>query len=151
MDAAPVILLVEDDSDDGELARLAFERSHVPHLLITVRDGAEALDCLFRRGRFAGSREQPAPRLVLLDLKLPGLSGFQVLQRIREDPRTKLLPVVIFSSSSEARDISESYRWGANAYLRKPVEFKQYKDLIAEVGSFWIRRNQTPQPAGVGA
>jgi CheY-like chemotaxis protein len=144
MDVAPVILLVEDDNNDGELARLAFERSHVPHLLLTVRDGTEALDCLFRRGRFAGSEEEPAPRLVLLDLKLPGLSGFEVLQRIREDARTRHVPVVVFTSSSEARDISESYRRGANAYLRKPVDFKEYKELIAEIGSFWIRRNQTP-------
>jgi two-component system response regulator len=148
MDDAPLILLVDDDSNDLELARLALERAQIPHRLQMVRDGVAALDWLFRRGRFAGREQEPSPRLILLDLKLPKVNGLEVLEQIRGDERTKTVPVVIFTSSLEEKDLAESYRRGANAYLRKPVDFHEYKELIADAGSFWIRRNQTPGEEG---
>ena len=146
MSNEPLILLVDDDADDEELARVAFERAQIPHRLQVARDGAEALDWLFQRGEFAASERTTAatPRLILLDLKLPKLNGLEVLAQIRHDERTKLLPVVVFTSSAEPKDLSESYRRGANAYIRKPVDFHEYKQLIADVGAFWICHNQLP-------
>jgi two-component system response regulator len=148
MDGAPLILLVDDDANDLELARLALERARIPHRLQMVRDGVAALDWLFRRGDFAGREQEPSPRLILLDLKLPKVNGLEVLEQLRGDERTKMVPVVIFTSSLEEKDLAESYRRGANAYLRKPVDFHEYKELIADVGTFWIRRNQTPVEKG---
>jgi two-component system response regulator len=148
MDGVPLILLVDDDTNDQELARLALERAQIPHRLQVVRDGAAALDWLFRREAFAGREQEPPPRLILLDLKLPKVNGLEVLEQIRRDERTKLVPVVIFTSSVEEKDLAESYRRGANAYIRKPVDFHEYKELIADVGTFWIRRNQTPVEEG---
>lgn len=148
MDGVPLILLVDDDTNDQELARLALERAQIPHRLQVVRDGAAALDWLFRREAFAGREQEPSPRLILLDLKLPKVNGLEVLEQIRRDERTKLVPVVIFTSSVEEKDLAESYRRGANAYIRKPVDFHEYKELIADVGTFWIRRNQTPLEEG---
>jgi two-component system response regulator len=148
MENAPLIFLVDDDANDEELARIAFERAQIPHQLIVARDGADALDWLFRRGAFAGRQEVPAPHLILLDLKLPKVNGLEVLEEVRRDERTKVLPVVVFTSSVEERDLEESYRRGANAYVRKPVNFSEYKDLIVDVGGFWIRRNQTPMERG---
>jgi CheY-like chemotaxis protein len=143
MNHAPLILLVDDDANDEELARVALERAQIPHQLAVVRDGAEALDWLFRRAGFT-EREDAAPRLILLDLKLPKVNGLEVLEEIRRDERTKVVPVVVFTSSAEEKDLAESYRRGANAYIRKPVDFREYKEMIVDVGSFWIRRNQTP-------
>lgn len=150
MDDKPLILLVDDDANDEELARVALERTKIPHRLQVVRDGAEALDWLFHRGGFAVAERatEAAPRLILLDLKLPKMNGLEVLEQIRHDERTKLVPVVVFTSSAEDRDLSESYRRGANAYLRKPVDYREYKELIVDVATFWIRRNQTPVPEG---
>jgi two-component system response regulator len=152
MEDAPLILLVDDDGNDEELARVALERSQIPHRLQVVRDGAEALDWLFCRAAFAHrerSREA-APRLVLLDLKLPKVNGLEVLEQIRRHEQTRLLPVVVFTSSVEDKDLSESYRRGANAYIRKPVDFREYKEMIVDVGTFWIRRNQMPVVRGPG-
>jgi CheY-like chemotaxis protein len=143
MEHAPLILLVDDDANDEELARVALERAQIPHRLAIARDGVEALDWLFRREGFA-TREDTQPQLILLDLKLPRVNGLEVLEQIRRDERTRILPVVVFTSSAEERDLAESYRRGANAYIRKPVDFREYKDMIVDVGSFWIRRNQTP-------
>ena len=140
---APVILLVDDDANDEELARVALTRSKIPHRLRVARDGVEALAWL---SRMHDGDAGETPRLILLDLKLPKLNGLEVLERIRSDARTRLLPVVVFTSSAEERDLSESYKRGANAYIRKPVDFREYKELIADVGSFWIRRNQMLMP-----
>lgn len=150
MDEKPLILLIDDDENDEELARIALERSQLPHRLQVVRDGAEALDWLFQRGGFSGSKRtrEAGPRLVLLDLKLPKLNGLEVLDQIRHDERTRLLPVVVFTSSVEEKDLSQSYLRGANAYIRKPVDFREYKELIVDVGTFWIRHNQTASPEG---
>jgi two-component system response regulator len=140
---APLVLLIDDDSNDEELARVALERSKIPHQLFVARDGENALDWLFRRGDHAGRKTGPPPRLILLDLKLPKVNGLEVLEQIRSDERTRTLPVVVFTSSLEESDIKTSYELGANAYIRKPVDFREYKELIVDVGSFWIRRNQT--------
>jgi two-component system response regulator len=145
MDATPVILLVDDDANDEELARVALERAQIPHRLRVARDGVEALEWL-RRTHDGDAGE--TPRLILLDLKLPKLNGLEVLERIRSDERTRLLPVVVFTSSAEERDLAESYKRGANAYIRKPVDYREYKELIVDVGSFWIRRNQMLMPPG---
>jgi two-component system response regulator len=139
---APLVLLVDDDSNDEELARIALERSNIPHHLFVARDGVAALDWLFRQGEYASREEEAPPRLVLLDLKLPKINGLEVLEQIRADERTKTLPVVVFTSSMEASDLKASYRLGANGYIRKPVDFREYKELIVDMGAFWIRRNQ---------
>lgn len=150
MDDRPLILLIDDDENDEELARIALTRSQIPHRLQVARDGAEALDWLFQRGGFRRSERasEAGPRLILLDLKLPKLNGLEVLEQIRHDERTRLLPVVVFTSSVEEKDLSESYRRGANAYIRKPIDFREYKELIVDVGTFWIRHNQMPFPEG---
>jgi two-component system, response regulator len=151
MENAPLILLVDDDANDEELARIALERAQIPHRLVVARDGADALDWLFKRGDHAGRGEEPSLRLILLDLKLPRLNGLEVLEHIRRDERTKSVPVVVFTSSLEQNDVSDSYRLGANAYIRKPVDFHEYKELILDVGGFWIRRNQIPLEQGAKA
>lgn len=142
----PIIFLVDDDDNDEELARIAFERAGLPHRLCVARDGAEALDWLFCRGSHDGRPPTEVPHVVLLDLKLPRLTGLEVLAALRDDPRTARLPVVVFTSSLEQRDLEDAYRFGANAYVRKPVDYREYKALIAEVGSFWTRHNQLPVP-----
>ena len=139
----PTILLVDDDPNDEELARIALQHTRVPHLLCVAHDGPEALDWLFNRGAFSARDPSVLPRLILLDLKLPKMNGLEVLEQIRRNPVTKLLPVVVFTSSLEEKDLHDSYRLGANAYVRKPVDFAEYKKLIAEVGTFWLRHNQT--------
>jgi two-component system response regulator len=144
MGRAPIILLVEDDSNDRELARIALQRAPVPHTLEVVRDGPEALDWLFSRAEFTGRDGGMSPCLILLDLKLPKMDGLEVLDQIRRHPRTKLVPVVVFTSSLEERDLKESYQLGANGYVRKPVDFGEYKKVIAEVGTFWVRHNLLP-------
>jgi two-component system response regulator len=144
----PVVLLVDDDANDEELARVALERSKIPHQLFVVRDGANALDWLFRRGEHAGRKTGPPPRLILLDLKLPKVNGLEVLEQIRSDERTRALPVVVFTSSLEESDIKTSYELGANAYVRKPVDFREYKEVIVDLGAFWIRRNQAAASLG---
>ena len=118
----PVILLVDDDANDEELARVALERSQIPHRLRVARDGVEALEWLSHTHNGDAGE---TPRLILLDLKLPKLNGLEVLERIRSDERTRLLPVVVFTSSAEERDLCESYKRGANAYIRKPVDFRE--------------------------
>jgi two-component system response regulator len=144
VDVERTILLVDDDSNDEELARIALERSKIPHHLEVARDGAEALDWLFRRGAFASRPEHPIPSLILLDLKLPKLSGLEVLAQLRQHESTRHIPVVVFTSSGEQTDLRRSYRLGANAYVKKPIDFREYKELIADLGSFWLRRNALP-------
>ena len=142
MEQHPLILLVDDDANDEELARIALEDSQIPHRLVVVRDGAEALDWLSQHGP-ASAAGAVTPHLILLDLKLPKVNGLEVLEQIRNAQRTRLVPVVVFTSSIEDRDLLEAYRRGANAYIRKPVDFHEYKALIVDVGAFWIRRNRT--------
>lgn len=141
----PIILLVEDNADDVELTRRAFEKAKLLNELVVARDGQEALDYLFATGAYTGRDPDDAPHLVLLDLKLPRVDGLEVLRRIRADERTKRLPVVILTSSREDKDILNSYDFGANSYLRKPVDFAQFTDAARQLGLYWLVLNE-PAP-----
>jgi two-component system response regulator len=136
------ILLVEDNPDDEALALRALGRSALPADIVVARDGAEALELLVR------PELERLPDVVLLDLKLPKLSGIDVLRRLRADPRTVLLPVVVLTSSGEDEDVRESYRAGANCYVRKPVDFDQFAAAVSELGHFWLMLSESPQRDG---
>lgn len=142
----PVILLVEDDNNDEVLAKLALEENNVKNELIVARDGQEALDYLFARGKYQSRNKLDLPQVVLLDLKLPKVSGLQVLEALRLDPVTKFLPVVIFTSSKEERDLIEGYKLGANAYVRKPIDFSEFSAAVQQLGVFWVLFNKKPPP-----
>ena len=138
-----IILLVEDNPDDEELTRLAFEKSNVANELTVVRDGVEALDYLFGTGAHTVRDLGAMPAVILLDLKLPKIDGLEVLRRLRADDRTKLLPVVVLTSSREQEDIVRSYSTGANSYVRKPVEFEQFVQAVRQLGLYWLLLNET--------
>ena len=138
------ILLVEDNPDDVLLTQRAFERSRIVHELAVVRDGAEALEYVFGTGAYAGRDPLHLPAVMLLDLKLPKLNGFEVLKRLRADPRTQFVPVVILTSSSEERDIANGYQLGANSYIRKPVDFERFNDAVRQLGTYWLSLNELP-------
>jgi two-component system, response regulator len=138
-----MILLVEDNPDDEALTLRAV-RKHMPYGIVVTRDGAEALEFLFGTGRYAGRDLTLSPLLVLLDLKLPKVNGLEVLQRIRGDLRTRPIPVVIFTSSTEEQDILDSYRLGANSYIRKPVDYSQFCEDMRQVMTYWLCVNQLP-------
>jgi two-component system, response regulator len=140
------ILVVEDDANDLELTLNALGREDWARNTAVARDGEEALDFLFARGAFSG-RSLDAPRLVILDLKLPRLDGIAVLKQIKVDPRTRSIPVVIFTSSKEECDMSNSYHYGANSYIQKPVDFREFRKTIAALGSYWMDTNQAPAGA----
>jgi two-component system, response regulator len=137
-----IILLVEDNQDDEELAVLAFERARIANRMVVVRDGQEALDYFFGT---AGRDPQLLPQVVLLDLKLPKVSGLDVLRRLRADPRTRRLPVVILTSSKEEQDLIESYDLGANSYVRKPVDFADFAEVIRQLQLYWLVLNESPK------
>jgi len=142
----PVILLVEDNRDDAELTRLALADSKVTNQLVWVHDGQEALDWLYCAGKHTGRDPCLQPSVVLLDLKLPKVMGLEVLQRIRESPYTRRLPVVILTSSKEEQDLIRGYELGANSYIRKPVDFDQFTHAIKELGVYWMVLNEPPPP-----
>jgi two-component system response regulator len=137
------ILLVEDNPDDVELTLHALKKSHVVNEIVVVHDGAEALDYLFFKGAYA-NRDKSMPALVLLDLKLPKIGGLEVLRRIRSDERTKILPVVILTSSKEQQDMVNGYRNGANSYVRKPVDFDEFTKAVQTLGLYWLVVNEPP-------
>lgn len=139
-----VILLVEDNADDTELALNAFDRFKLANRIEVVRDGAAALDYLFATGDFAERDATQQPSLVLLDLKLLRVHGLEVLKRLRADPRTSLLPVVVLSSSKQQQDMLSSYQLGANSYIRKPVDFDQFVETVRELGLYWLVLNEPP-------
>jgi two-component system, response regulator len=139
-----MILLVEDNPDDEELTTRALKQAKVANDLVVARDGAEAVDFLFGTGQHAGRDLSRMPALILLDLKLPKMSGLEVLQRLRADERTKLIPTVILTSSSEDEDKLKSYRHGANSYVRKPVEFGAFVAAVSQLGVYWMLINQIP-------
>lgn len=138
-----VILLVEDNAGDEALTLRALKKNNIANEVVVTRDGVEALDYLFGTGTYAGRDVNVMPQLILLDLKLPKVDGLQVLQRIRADERTKRLPVVVFTSSSEQEDMIKSYDLGANSYIRKPVDFEQFLEATKEVGLYWLVLNQS--------
>ena len=138
-----MILLVEDNDDDAELAVRAFHRAKVTNPLVRVRDGVEALEFVFHEGAF-GQRSGGQPKLILLDLKMPRLGGIEVLRRLKADDQTKVIPVVMLTSSAEERDIVESYQLGVNSYLVKPVNFAAFTDVIAQTGLYWAVMNRLP-------
>ena len=138
-----VILLVEDDEDHEELTLLALKQSNITNEVVVARDGAEALDYLFKTGVYA-SRETKIPELILMDLKLPKVDGIEVLRRLRASEKTKLLPVVILTSSTEERDIINGYGCGANSYIRKPVDFDKFTESVKRLGLYWLILNESP-------
>ena len=149
--AEKTILLVEDNPDDEELTLRALRQAKVANEVIVARDGIEALDYLFGKGKFEGRDPAQWPAVVLLDLKLPKLNGLEVLQRMRADPLTKLIPVVILTSSSEDEDKLKSYASGANSYVRKPVEFSSFANAVAQLGVYWLLLNQGPPDPRAGS
>jgi len=139
-----VILLVEDNPRDEALTMRALKKSKVVNEVVVVRDGVEALDYLFGTGAYQGRDVASVPQLVLLDLKLPKMDGLQVLQSMRADERTRRLPVVVFTSSSEQEDMLKSYDLGANSYVRKPVEFEEFSEATRQLGVYWLLLNEPP-------
>jgi CheY-like chemotaxis protein len=138
------ILLVEDSPEDAELAMRALRKGKLANHITWVKDGAEALEFIFRTGAYAGRPDQN-PKLIMLDLKLPKVDGIEVLRRIKGDERTRVIPVVMVTSSAEGRDVIESYKLGVNSYLVKPVEFEQFSDTVAKAGLYWMLMNKAPE------
>ncbi|MGA8151215.1 MAG: response regulator [Terriglobales bacterium] len=145
------ILLVEDNPDDLELALHALKKENLANNIFVVRDGEEALDFLFCSGGFADRSVSHPPKLVLLDLKLPKINGLEVLTRLKQDPRTKSIPVVILTSSREEQDLVRSYDLGANSFIQKPVDFEQFRNTVKQTGLYWLVMNQQPVGDGVAA
>lgn len=135
-----LILLVEDNPDDQALALRALRKSDIKSTVVLARDGVEALEQLFEH--------ELTPSLILLDLKLPRIDGFEVLKRIRENERTRLLPVVILTTSKEDRDLLDGYSLGANSYIRKPIDFKRFTEVVRQLGQYWLSTNQPPPRGG---
>ena len=137
------VLLVEDNPSDAELTVRALKKRNLANRLFHVKDGAEAIDFLFAQGGFAGRRVESGPKVVLLDLKLPKVDGIEVLRRIKSDDRTKVIPVVVMTSSREDRDLVDCYNLGVNGYVVKPVEFEDFARAVSELGCYWLLLNET--------
>ena len=144
MDKA-TILLIEDNPDDVELTLHAFQKNHMANDIVVATDGAEGLDYLFGTGKYAGRDAEEPPALILLDLQLPKIGGLEVLRKVREDERTKRIPVVIMTTSDEEEDIVNGYNGGANSYLRKPVDFAEFMNAVKQLEVYWMVLN-TPPP-----
>lgn len=144
MPESNAILLVEDNPDDEALTLRAFSKNNIRNPVVVAHNGAEALDYLFANGSYAGRDVSELPQVVLLDLKLPKVDGLEVLRRIRADGRTELLPVVVLTSSKEEQDLVESYRLGANSYVRKPVNFDEFVEAARQLGLYWLLLNEAP-------
>ncbi len=142
------ILLVEDNPDDEALTLRALRKNNILNEITVARDGAEALDYLFCRGVYASRDPCQKPAVALLDLKLPKVDGMEVLKRLRADERTRLLPVVILTSSKEEQDLVNGYRLGANSYIRKPVDFNQFMEAVRQLGLYWLVLNESPPAPG---
>ena len=137
------LLLVEDNESDAELTMRALKKGGLANKLLWVKDGEQGLDYLFRRGAFAG-REDVAPRLVLLDLKMPRVDGIEVLKAVKADERTRRIPIVVMTSSQEERDVAQTYELGVNSYVVKPVDFAAVADVVRQAGFYWLAINRTP-------
>ena len=138
------ILLVEDSREDVKLTLRALEKERIANNVQVAKDGVEAVEYLFATGEFAGRDTNVMPQLILLDLKMPRMDGLEVLKRIRSDERTKLLPVVVLTTSNEDKDRIESYKLGANSYIRKPVDFSQFSEAVKQLGLYWLVINEPP-------
>lgn len=149
MSRSRIILLVEDNPNDVELALRAFAKSKIANDIVVASDGEEALDYLFATGAYAARDPSTQPEVVLLDLKLPKVHGLDVLRRIRSDERTRRLPVVILTSSNEEQDIVRSYDLGANSFVRKPVDFAQFAEATRQLGLYWLVLNEPPPPGHI--
>ncbi len=141
-----LILLVEDNEDDELLMLRALKKNHILNRVIVARDGVEALDYLFSTGKYAGKDAEPLPQLILLDLKLPKLNGLEVLKRIRAEKRTKYIPVVVLTSSTEEQDIISSYDLGANGFVQKPMDFNKFVEVANQLGVYWLGVNRAVYP-----
>jgi two-component system response regulator len=139
-----LILLIEDNKTDEDLTMRAFKKNNLKNEIKVVRDGAEALSFLFCTEQYAGRDQSLLPHLILLDLKLPKIDGLEVLRRIRADPRTKVIPVVVLTSSKEEQDLLNSYSLGANSYVQKPVDFTEFVGAVTQLGCYWLILNQAP-------
>jgi two-component system response regulator len=142
------ILLVEDNPDDEALTLRALKKNNISNRVVVTRDGAEALDFLFGVGAYAGRDATDVPQIILLDLKLPKVDGLEVLRQLREDERTRLLPVIILTSSREEQDLIAGYSLGANSYVRKPVDFLQFTEAVKQLGLYWLVLNEAPPNLG---
>jgi CheY-like chemotaxis protein len=142
--SSKIILLVEDNPDDEALAIRALKRHHISNEIVVAHDGVEALDYLFGTGQYTGRDLSLKPAVVLLDLKLPRVDGLEVLRRLREDVSTRLLPVVILTTSNEEQDMLNSYSFGCNSYIRKPVDFIEFSEAIRQLGMYWLLMNEPP-------
>lgn len=140
------LLLVEDDPRDLELALRALRKAKVAPLIHVARDGNEALQFVFCEGPFVGRSMSQAPRIIFLDLKLPQVTGLEVLKKLKSDPRTRSIPVVALTSSKEQRDVADSYRYGVNSYIVKPVDFESFASAVRDAGLYWLSLNQAPPP-----
>lgn len=145
------VLLVEDNPADAELTLRALQKNGSVKNIQHLWDGAEALDFLFCRGKFSNRDANRLPRIVLLDLKLPKVDGCEVLREIKQDPRTRSIPVIILTSSSEERDLVETYRLGVNSYIQKPVSFAEFQEVVRQLGLYWLSVNSTPPPRSFAA
>ena len=138
------ILLVEDNADDVEMALRALKKNNLTNKVMVVRDGEEALDFFHGRGKFSGRICEKHPKIVLLDLKLPKVDGLEVLKELKENPDTKMIPVIVLTSSKEEKDMVESYKLGVNSYIIKPVEFEKFIEAVREIGLYWLLLNHQP-------
>lgn len=143
-----VIMLVEDNPNDVTLTLRALKKNNIANEVVVAQDGAEALDYLFGTGEYVGRDTSVTPQVVLLDLKMPKVDGLEVLQRIRADDRTRLLPVVILTTSNEERDMVQGYSLGANSFVRKPVDFGQFAEAVRQLGLYWLVLNEIPPELG---
>ena len=143
-DKSKIILLVEDNPDDVALTLRAFKKNNIVNTVVVAKDGAEALDYLFCTGAHCERDMEDTPQIILLDLKLPKINGLEVLKKIREDERTRLLPVIILTSSKEQQDLLDGYSLGANSYIRKPVDFDQFIEAVRQLGLYWLVLNIGP-------
>jgi two-component system response regulator len=139
------VLLVEDSPQDLELTLRAFKKANLTNRVEVARDGAEAIEFLFCEGAHAGRKIEDGPKVVLLDLKLPKVDGMEVLRRMKSDPRTSSIPVVVLTSSQEQKDVVESYHLGVNSYIVKPVNFERFATAVQELGYYWLLLNQPPK------